>query len=224
MRGPRRRARRRFTWLLVVLVVLGAGYVAADLATRSIAEEQLTHAIRKKTHAGEAVVRVDSIPFLFDLVVSGSVGQIDVGLLDVPAGRLDLARIEVSANNLRIDRHYLFDRRKIRVTAISSAKVQVTVTAGELSRAIGHAVSLSPPNTIRVAIGPVSVPATIAVTSGHFLTFSALGLRTFVIDLTSVAVVPRCTMHLTVRNGSATLACRVSPVPAFVISALSGGS
>jgi hypothetical protein len=201
--------------------VLAAGYTAADLGGRSAAENQLARALRSKTHAGAASATISSFPFLFDLLVRGDVSEVDVQLLDVPIGKLEVSRVLVLATDLQIDRHALFSSRKVRVTSIASAKVQVTVTAAELSKAIGRRVALQGPDTIKVAIGPIMLPATIGIADGHLLTIGEGGLRLLDIDLSTSPAIPRCAMTLVVTSGSATLSCRVAPVPASLVSAIS---
>lgn len=207
-----------------VIVFLGAGYVALDLAARSVAENQLAHAIRTRTAAQSVAVQVDSVPFLFDLVVRGSVQVVDVQLVQVPVGKLDVARIDVSARTVRIDRHDLLGSRRVHATSISSAAVSVTVTAAELSKAIGHRVVLAGSDTVKVAIGPVMVPATIGVIDGHVLTVGEDGVQLLGIDLATSAVVPRCAMKLTVSHDSATLICHVAPVPPSLVAGISTGA
>jgi hypothetical protein len=201
--------------------VLAAGYTAADLGGRSAAENQLARALRSKTHAGAASATISSFPFLFDLLVRGDVSEVDVQLLDVPIGKLEVSRVLVLATDLQIDRHALFSSRKVRVTSIASAKVQVTVTAAELSKAIGRRVALQGPDTIKVAVGPIMLPATIGIADGHLLTIGEGGLRLLDIDLSTSPAIPRCAMTLVVTSGSATLSCRVAPVPASLVSAIS---
>ncbi|MGC9960598.1 MAG: DUF2993 domain-containing protein [Acidimicrobiales bacterium] len=201
--------------------MLAAGYTAADLGGRSAAENQLARALRSKTHAGAASATISSFPFLFDLLVRGDVSEVDVQLLDVPIGKLEVSRVLVLATDLQIDRHALFSSRKVRVTSIASAKVQVTVTAAELSKAIGRRVALQGPDTIKVAVGPIMLPATIGIADGHLLTLGEGGLRLLDIDLSTSPAIPRCAMTLVVTSGSATLSCRVAPVPASLVSAIS---
>ncbi len=219
--GRSRRRRHRVLAALLVLLVLAAGYTAADLGGRSAAENQLARALRSKTHAGAASATISSFPFLFDLLVRGDVSEVDVQLLDVPIGKLEVSRVLVLATDLQIDRHALFSSRKVRVTSIASAKVQVTVTAAELSKAIGRRVALQGPDTIKVAVGPIMLPATIGIADGHLLTIGEGGLRLLDIDLSTSPAIPRCAMTLVVTSGSATLSCRVAPVPASLVSAIS---
>jgi hypothetical protein len=219
--GRSRRRKHRVLAAVLVLLVLVAGYTAADLGGRAVAENQLARALLSKTHAGTASATISSFPFLFDLLARGEVGRIDVQLLDVPIGRLEVSRILVTARDLQIDRHALFSSRKVRVTSISSAQVKVTVTAAELSKVIGRRVALEAPDTIKIGIGPIMLPATISIADGHLLTIGEGGLRLLDIDLTTSAAIPRCAMTLVVTSGSATLSCRVAPVPASLVSAIS---
>lgn len=221
--GHRRRWPRRALGLAVVIVLLGGAYVGLDLAARSIAQNHFTQDIRSRTAAKSVSVRVDSLPFLFDLLAHGSVQSVDIQLEQVPVGKLDLARIDVSGRTVQLNRGYLFGSHRIRVTSISSAEVRVTVTASELSAAIHRRVALDGPDTIKVKIGPLMVPATLGVVDGHELTIGEDGFQLLHIDLDSSPLVPRCAMKLTISSGSATLACDVAPVPSSLLTAISAG-
>jgi len=100
----------------------------------------------------------------------------------------------------------------------------VTVTATELSKAIGRQVVLAAPDTVKVRFGPLLVPATLGIANGHLLTVSEVGVRLLDIDLAAIPIVPPCVMHLAVADGSASLACSVAPVPASLIEAISANS
>jgi hypothetical protein len=207
--------------LVVVIVLVGGAYVGLDLAARSIAENHFTQDIRGHTGAKGVSVRVDSVPFLFDLLAHGSVQSVDIQLEQLPVGRLELARVDVSARRVQLNRGYLFGSHRIQVTSISSAQVRVTVTASELSAAIHRRVALDRPDTIKVKIGPLMVPATLGIVDGHVLTIGEAGLQLLHIDLDSSPLVPRCAMKLTIGTGSATLACVVAPVPLSLLTAIS---
>jgi hypothetical protein len=209
--------------LAVVIVLLGGAYVGLDLAARSIAQNHFTQDIRSRTAAKSVSVQVDSLPFLFDLLAHGSVQSVDIRLEQVPVGKLDLARVDVAARTVQLNRDYLFGSHRIRVTSISSAEVRVTVTASELSAAIHRRVALDGPDTIKVKIGPLMVPATLGVVDGHELTIGEDGFQLLHIDLDSSPLVPRCAMKLTISSGSATLACDVAPVPSSLLTAISAG-
>lgn len=223
-RAPARRLRRWLLLLAALILLCGAAYIALDLTSHSIAQNQVARAIAKRTRAHAVTVRVDSIPFLYDIVVSSTLPVVDVRLIDVPIGRLDVGHLDVSARNVHFDRHVLFDDHRLRVTAISSATVQATVTAAELSKAIGHEVVLVGPDTIKVRIGPLLVPAQLGIVGGHVLTIDEAGFRLLGVDLASISVVPPCAMRLTVGPGVAMLQCRIAPVPTSLFAAISSNT
>jgi hypothetical protein len=217
----RRRWPRRALGLAVVIVLFGGVYVGLDLAARSIAESHFTQDIRARSGAKSVSVQVDSLPFLFDLLAHGNVQSVDIRLEQVPVGKLDLAQVDIAARTVQLNRGYLFGSHRIRVTSISSAEVRVTVTASELSAAIHRRVALEGPDTIKVKIGPLMVPATLGIVDGHVLTIGEAGLQLLHVDLGSSPLVPRCAMKLTIASGSATLACTVAPVPLSLLTAIS---
>jgi hypothetical protein len=207
--------------LAIVVVVLAGGYVAVDVAATTIAKNYLAHAIRSRTAAKSAVVQIDSVPFLYDAIVHGTVHEVDAQVVDVHVDKLELARVAIVARDVQVDRHLLLADRRLHVTGITSAEIRVTVTAAELSQRIGHEVVLDAPDTIKVKIGPFFVPATIRIVQGHLLSIGEGGLRLLDVNLAANPAIPRCDMHLTVTRNVATLECQLAPVPPSLLAGAS---
>lgn len=210
--------------VVVILAILAAIYIGLDLAAQAVTEHQLAKAIGQRSKAAATTVSVDTLPFLYDLVVHGSVDDLDIRLTDVPVGGLDLARVDISAENVRIRRGALFSHRQLDITGVSSAEIKLTMTAAELSRTIGHQVTMASPDVVKISLGPLAASATIAVIGEHALTVAAEGVQLLDIDFSRSVVLPRCAMRLSVSDGAATLGCRVSPVPSSLVAAISGTS
>lgn len=226
MRGERRRHRRRgrlLAWCLSVLVLLAVLYVVLDVIASTIAENQLRQAVVSRTGAASASARVSTVPLLFDIVALGSASGIDLRLHDVPVDGLDVSTIQVTAASVHIDRGVLIGSRKIRVTGISGAEVTATVTAAAIGKVIHHEVLLEGGNTVRVHVGPLFVPATLAITHGHYLTIEEQGLQLLHVNLSVNPLVQACALQLTVGHGSASLTCHISTVPPSLLSTISSG-
>lgn len=224
VRPERRRQRRRRRLLIVVLtlvVLLAALYAVLDAVATSVAENQVSSAVVSRTGAASASVQVESFPLLFDVLALGTVSDVHIDLHDVPVDGLTVSNIEVSASSVRIDRGVLLAHRKIRVTSISEADVTANVTAAEIGKAVGHEVLLEGDNTVKVHIGPVFVPATLAITHGHLLTVEEAGIQLLHVNLAVNAIVRSCALHLTVGHETATLSCHIAVVPAPLLSTIS---
>ncbi len=220
-RGRLRRRRRLLVTLASILVLLAVLYAVLDAVATSVAENQVTHAVISRTGATSARVEISSVPLLFDVLVLGTVSDVDISLRDVPVDGLDISSIQVTADRVRIDRGVLFGRRKIRVTSISSADVTATVTADELGKAIGHEVVLGGDNTVKVHVGPLFIPATLAITHGHLLTVEEAGVQLLHVNLALNAIANACALRLTIGHGFATLTCHIPVVPASLLRTIS---
>lgn len=219
---PRRRRKRRGTFALVALVVLAGALAVADVIARSATEHQISASVVRRTGAASATAQVGPFPFLFHLLAEGTIPDLEVQALDVPAGPLRIARVAVSARNVRISRRALLSSRRIRAVAVASATASLTVTDAELSAATGHHVSVQGRGTLAVSLAGVTVPVRFAIAGGHVLTIEAGGIRLLSIDLTKSPFVPDCAMRLTVSARQLTLTCHAAPVPQAVVAVLSG--
>ncbi|MHB8245440.1 MAG: LmeA family phospholipid-binding protein [Acidimicrobiales bacterium] len=220
-RRPRRGPGRGLVRLLILAMLLAGLYIGLDVVASSVAENQLAQAIRSRTSAAKVTVQVNRPLFLFDLLARSQVQSVDVQLTDVSVRGLVLARVEVAAQNLRIDRAVLFSGHRVRLTGISSAGASATVTAAELSQAIGHRVVLDGARGVKVGIGSLMTPARIAIARNDLLTMQAGGRQVLRVNLATSPLFRRCPLHLAVGQGSATLSCHVAPVPPTVVAALS---
>jgi len=202
--------------------VLGAALVGIDTGARLVAQDQLAHRAQTATGAQGASAGISGFPFLFHLLVQGSVSGIDLHLTGVAAGRLQLDHIEVQLVDTTIDRGALFHARQVHVKSISAATATVTVTAAELSSAVGDPVSLPGNGQVLVDVAGRMVPATVQIVGGHLLTVSVGGVGLLSSDLTSNPFVPACGLTLVIGSGQLAVSCHVQPVPAALIQAIAG--
>jgi len=166
-------------FLLLVLVVVIGLLVVADFGARAAVANQLEKRLRKDVpSATSATVDIDSFPFLGRLAVSGRIAEIHASVTDVEAGPLRLARVTVDLHDVHLDRDALFRSRRAELTSIGQGTATADITQEELSdklhlpiqlrdgkigvRAgplqVGAKVTVQD-NVIRVAAGPVSLPA-----------------------------------------------------------------
>lgn len=208
---------------LVTVAVVVALAVGVDIAARVIAEHQLASRAKSSTSSQSSSASINSFPFLYDVLVDGTVRNVTVHLSGVPLGLLTVDHLDVSARGVGIDKGQLFGHRKARVTAISSATAAITLTASDISSATHFPVTISG-NTVTASVAGVNVPVSVSVTNSHFLTFDFGGRPIGSFDLARSPLVPPCAMRLTSQQSALHLSCTVAPVPASLIAALSSRS
>ncbi|MHB8437617.1 MAG: LmeA family phospholipid-binding protein [Acidimicrobiales bacterium] len=204
-------------FVLVVLVLLAG----ADTAARFAAQHEIASRAQSATGASSASASISGFPFLEHLLVQGSVSGVDVTLHDVPMGQLQVNTLSVHLVDTSIDRTALFDKRQVHVTSIASATASVTVTAAELSAAVGHAVTLPGNGVVDVDIGGFEVTGSMQL-SGDVLVMSARGIPLLSSNLGADPFVSSCVLGLIVAQGEATMSCTMAPVPAALLAAVAG--
>lgn len=212
-----------FVVLLVILSVLVALAIGVDIAARIVAEHQVASRAKSSTQAQSSSASINSFPFLYDVLVDGTVRNVTVHLTEVPFGLLTVGHLDLSVHNVDIDKGQLFAHRKVRVTAISSATASITITAADISAATHVALAISG-NTVTASIAGVQIPVSVTVTNSHFLTFNVAGNPAVSFDLARTPLVPPCAMQLTSQQSALRLSCTIAPVPPSLIAALSSGS
>lgn len=219
MRASRRPSRRGLRWLLAVVVVVVIAAVVADVVVRSVAQQHLATRVRQSTGAATATARIHSFPFLYHLLVTGSLSGVVVDAGDVPTGSLRLQSVGVDARGVRVDRRDLLSG-KLRVLSIAGASVDARVTAAELSAALGHTVSFSAGDRVTVEIAGRSLDLSVGVSGGHTLVLVAGGLTLLSVDMSKNPVIGPCDLKLHTVDSVLDLSCEVSPVPVSMIDAL----
>lgn len=213
--------RRLFlTVVLVTVVVVVALAVGVDIAARIVAEHQVASRAKASTGSRSSSASISSFPFLYDVLVDGSVRTVTIHLSGVPLSLLTVDHLDVSVHGLDIDKGQLFGHRKVRVTAISSATASLTISASDITAASHVPVSIAN-NTVTASIAGVEFPISVTVTGGHFLTFNYAGRPGVSFDLAKSPLVPPCAMQLTTQQSALHLSCTIAPVPASLIAALS---
>jgi hypothetical protein len=213
-----RRTRRLLIGAVVVVVVL----VGLDFGARAVADHELAGRAQSATDAQATSATISGFPFLWDLLVEGSVHGVHLHLSGVPVGGLRLQAVDVQLTDTRIERSALFDHRQVRVSSVAAASATVTVTAAELTSAVGEEVSLPGRGRILVDVDGTQVPASATVEGGHELVLVVDGLPVLQSDLDSSPLVPQCALSLVVGAGELSVSCQLSPVPPRLVQAIAG--
>ena len=208
--------------LVVPLLVLVLVLVGLDIGARVLAQDEIASRARTATGASSASASIGGFPFLGHLLVEGTVPELDVHLRGVPIGPLVLEAVDVELTDTVVDRGALFGSRTVRLVRIASGAATVTVTADELSSAVGQQVVLPGDGQAQVVVAGRRLPATIEIAEGRVLEVVAGGVTLLRSDLTSSPLVPDCGLVLHLGSGAATVSCRVAPVPLRLVHAIAG--
>jgi hypothetical protein len=110
----------------------------------------------------------------------------------------------------------------VHVTSIDSATASVTVTAADLSAAVGDSVSLPGQGRVLVDVAGRHVAAQVRVLDNRELVVVVGGVFILHSDLTVNRLVPACALAVSVGSGQLTVSCTVAPVPGSVVQAIAG--
>ena len=213
------RGRRRLfvTAVLVVLVLVGL-----DVGARLLAQSELASRAKTASGAQSGSASISGFPFLWDLLDEGDVHGVHLHLAEVPAGPLRLSAVDVQLTGTHIDKGALFSNRQVRVQSIDSATATVTVTAADLSAAVGDTVSLPGQGRVLVDVAGHEVAAEFRVVADHELVLEVGAVPVLQSDLTSSPLVPECALAVAVGSGQLTVSCTVAPVPGRLVQAIAG--
>jgi hypothetical protein len=201
-----RQRRRRWPYVLLTLVVLlAAAGVAVDLYARAATESALASRVRSVTGARSASVTIGSLPFLWDVAVDGRLPAVDVVADHVPVGPIVLDQVTVDAHDVRLERRELLQSHRLVVTSVGSATLSVLVNPADVLAAGGG-------SNYQLAA------------KGNALVLYAGGLARYTVDLARAPVIPDCSFTGRQTASGLYLTCRVAPVPAGVVAALSQAS
>lgn len=102
----RRRRHRGLTALLVVLIVLAAAFFIGDSYARGYAQNMIANKIQSSSKlASKPTVSIKGWPFLTQ-VASRDVKQVDISAKDVLESGLDIASINATAKDVRLNSSY----------------------------------------------------------------------------------------------------------------------
>lgn len=208
--------------LLVAVVVVVLLLVGLDYGARALAQSELASRARSASGAQSSSASITGFPFLWNLLVRGSISGVHLHLSEVPAGPLRLSAVDVRLTGTHIDRGALFSHRQVHVRRIDSGTASVTVTAADLSTAVGDAVSLPGNGKVLVDVAGHEVAAQLRVVGDHVLVLEVHGVAVLHSDLTANRLVPSCALAVSLRSGQLTVSCTVAPVPGSVVQAIAG--
>jgi len=212
----------RKLFLLIVVLALLAG---ADGGARRVAQDQLAERVQKAVlEARSTDVRIDSVPFLGRLAVSGNVSRVRVRLNDVTVGKIHFASITADLRDVHLDRNKMLRDRKVVLEKLGPSAGAAVLSQVELGRLLSGA------SPVQVQLAPGK--ATLTLAGKEFpivatLTDQVLRLQVAgspappaVIQIPKLPLLP-CAANLEVIAGAVRFGCSIAGVPPELVSDVS---
>lgn len=189
--------------------------MAADVAARTVAESQIRdRVVIAAGPAGETAAHIGSFPFLLRLLTAGDVSRIRVSAADVTVEDLTLARVGLDLHGVTLDRDRLLSDQKVVLTALDRGTATAEVTADELSKRLGVAVTLEA-GRARVRVGGQTVTATASI-SDNRLRLTVAGFDVPTLRIPRLPLLP-CVADAEILPGRIRMTCTVDRIPAELV-------
>ena len=186
--------------------------LVADVAARRASESQLERRIVNDVPgATAATVRIDSLPFLGRLAVSGRVPAVHAVAHDVEAPRLRLSRVSVDLHDVRIDRGRFFRHRQIDLENVERGFATAEIAQDDLREALGGVPIVLDDGRIGVTIGEVTASVSVSLRD-NVLRLNAGRLTIPTITLPRIPLLP-CVSDAVAEVGRLRLSCTLATVP-----------
>lgn len=206
--------------VLVAVIVLGGLVVAADLAARQVAEDELRDRLAAEIATevevgGPVRASIRSFPFLGRLLVSGTVPEVRASVADVVVEGLRLAEVSVVLHDVELDRDRLVSERQVVIERIGRGTATAEVSQAELTRLVGVEVTLDQ-GEARARVGGQVVPAEASVSEG-VLRVEVAGFDLPAVTLPDLPLLP-CQPDAGIVPGRLRLTCALDEVPAELVA------
>ena len=206
--------------LLLVLVGLVALFVIGDVAAKHFAESAIADQIHAHVKGiGTVNASIHSFPFVGRLVVQGKVSRLDLTLTDVTGHGIDVARLDVDANDIELDRSALVGSDSAKINGIGSMTVTATISEATV-RALAHADVHLLDGRATVTVAGQTLDATATAENGHLRLAAAKG-PAITVPVPDASLLP-CQIVVAIKPGALRLSCTATTLPQLVIDAIGG--
>ena len=206
--------------LLLVLVGIVALLVVGDVAAKHFAESTIADQIHSRV-AGVGTVHasIHSFPFVGRLVVQSKVSRLDLSLTDVTGHGIDVARLDVDAEDIELDRSALLGSSHAKINGIGSMTVTATISEATV-RALAHADVHLLAGRATVTVAGQTLDATATAENGHLRLAAAKG-PALTVPIPDASLLP-CQVKVALVPGALRLSCTSSTLPQLVVDAVGG--
>ncbi|HEX2191601.1 MAG TPA: DUF2993 domain-containing protein [Acidimicrobiales bacterium] len=197
---------------VVLLVAVLALLLVADVAARRASESQLEQRILDDVRGATAAeVRIDSLPFLGRLAISGEVSAVHATVDDVRVSRLRFSRINVDLHDVRVDRKRLIVDRQVDLQDVERGFATAEITQADLRAVLGNVPIVLDDGRIGVTIGGVTASVSVNL-EDNVLRLNAGRLPIPTITLPRIPLLP-CVTDAVAEVGRLRLSCTLASVP-----------
>ena len=204
--------------LLLGLAAMVALLAIGDIAAKHFAETQIASQVRKHTTGVVGVkASISSFPFLGHLIVQGKVPKLDLAMTDVSGHGIDVARLDVVAKNIVLDRTALTGGEHVKIKGLDSMTVTAVISEATI-RAMTHAdVHLLDGKATLTLLGR-TVDAGVSV-QGKGVRIAVTPQLGTTVPLPDTNLLP-CQVAVRVVPGALQLSCTATTLPQLVIDAV----
>lgn len=204
---------------LLFLGILAAVLVVGDRAAKSLAETKLQE--RAAAAAGGGAVAdatIRSFPFVPRLLLSGAAGDVDVAVTGVRGQTLPISRLELALRGVQLDKSRLLSDRAVELTGIDRGRITASVTAADLSGALGVPVAIAG-GKVKVTVGGRTVEADVSASSEGSLQLGLGSLPALSVSLARTGLLSCAVSSAEVERDRVRLSCAVDEVPPALLRA-----
>jgi hypothetical protein len=204
---------------ILALVILLAVLTGLDLLARNVAEQQVVDQVKSElTGNAKVSASIPTFPFVPRLVFRGSVPKVTVKVKNLAGPPINLAEVDLAVRGVLINRHDLWNKRRVELEAIDKGVVGVDVTQDALSDVLGMPVKISG-GQVRFTLAGQTVTATPSITKDNRLMLTPVGggpARS--VGLGQAKIVP-CAGSVTVLDGKVRVSCTFTHIPDAMVRA-----
>ena len=202
--------------LVIVVVVLGALGLGADVGAKSWAEGQIESRARAELSSETSVsADIRAFPFLLPLFLAGRVSEAKGHFENVRAGALTFASVDIELHGVRVNRSKLLNDQKVELTDIDEGTVLFDIAVAELTRVLRIPVTASN-GELKLTVAGVTATAKVSV-SANALVFDVGGV-TRSVPIPKTNLIP-CATRATVLAGRVRLSCTIREIPPALLGA-----
>ncbi len=196
----------------MLLVVVALLLVVADVAARQASETQLENNILHDVRGATAAsVRIDSVPFLGRLAISGHVPAVHATVDDVTVSPVRFSRINVDLRGVRIDRRRLVTDRVVDLQDVDRGMATGEITQADLRAALNDVPVVLDDGRIGVVIGGVTASVSVSI-EDNVLRLTAGRVTIPALRLPKIPLLP-CLTDAVAQPGRLLLSCTLATVP-----------
>lgn len=204
--------------LFVLAIVVAVGLSVVDQRIRVEAEQHAAERLAQELPIeGTPGVHIESFPFVLRVLMDGSVEQLEVTMRSLESNGVRVDEAKLTIEGLILDRDALLENHEIKLVEIDEAKIEIWMTAEDLSD-----VAKVP---VKIADGEVSVTVRgkeykgTARVSKHAVLLLVDGVPPILSPLPSTDLLP-CDPDLDIDGDRIHVACTVDEVPPAVAKVL----